>query len=344
MQHPLLLSGAVGAGKTMLSSGLRDRFGARVIKTREFITKPCPRLIGPLAHCKKQATDSTTRLKRHRSRKRSSGSPLKSLSWSSTPSAAVQQVEAVRERFKEVRVQDIHLWASEDVLTASYEGRSQPGDAMTSYAGVRENVTEAEINSLEAACDVLIDTACPVFGTTSSRLSSGAGGEALESPVGRIASGEGAVVALSGTAVAPPRDRHLPRKFHARRLSRTGMRPAANWERHPYGTRPTYALLRDERSQEGIGDDATSGSCTRRAFLMTARESSNANATSVANQLAFALAGVWFRNRRAEPQLVARRVGSRVDISFVVDERVSISVVADRLAELVAELHHFDSA
>jgi hypothetical protein len=75
---------------------------------------------------------------------------------------------------------------------------------------------------------------------------------------------------------------------------------------------------------------------------MTTRPSSNA--TSVANRLAFALAGIWFRDRRAEPQLVARRVGSRVDISFIVDGCVSISGVADRLAELVAELHHLDSA
>ena len=69
-----------------------------------------------------------------------------------------EQVDAARERFPNVRVQHIHLWASEDVLTTRYKGRAQPGDDTTSYSAVRENLTEAEVNQLEGVCDVLIDT------------------------------------------------------------------------------------------------------------------------------------------------------------------------------------------
>lgn len=158
MQHLLLLSGAVGAGKTTLSSGLRDRYGARVIKTRELIAELLPHV----DQTRRELQEAGDRLDRE-----TAGTWIVQAIARLAPQEPfvvvdavrrMEQVEAVRERFKEVHVQHVHLWASEDVLTSRYEGRARVGDVTTSYAEVRENLTEAEVNKLEGVCDVLIDT------------------------------------------------------------------------------------------------------------------------------------------------------------------------------------------
>jgi adenylosuccinate synthase len=158
MRHLLLLSGAVGAGKTTLGSALYDRYGARIIKTRELLTalKPAVEQTRKPLQGAGDALDVET-----------GGRWIAESLFKLNPQEpfvvvdAVRitaQVDAVRERFPNVHVQHIHLQAPDEVLEERYARRARPGDETTSYASVRENPTEASVDKLAAVCDVLFDT------------------------------------------------------------------------------------------------------------------------------------------------------------------------------------------
>jgi adenylosuccinate synthase len=158
MRNMLVLSGAVGSGKTTLATALRDRYEGHLVKTRELIAERKVRLAGN----RTALQDDGDALDRE-----TGGS------WIADEIDAmhlqaklvivdavriVEQINAIRERFPDVRVQHIHLMAPIEVLEKRYEGRSRPGDEKLTYEDVRKNATEAAIDDLKATCDVLIDT------------------------------------------------------------------------------------------------------------------------------------------------------------------------------------------
>jgi len=158
MRHVLVISGAVSAGKTTLSRALHERYGARVVKTRELITTlrpdtPQTRVGLQLAG---DGLDAETK-------GRWVADALFELNLSDDfvvvdAVRIVAQVEAIRVRFPSVRVQHVHLQAPDGVLLERYARRSLPSDEATSYEAVRSNATEASVNDLAAVSDVLIDT------------------------------------------------------------------------------------------------------------------------------------------------------------------------------------------
>ena len=158
MRQLLALSGPVGAGKTTLSSALRDRYGARVLKTRELIVHAIP----DVEQTRRALQEAGDRLDRD-TRCTWVAAALDALAGDA-PFVVVdsvrrfEQIDALRERFPDAQVQHIHLQAPQRVLEARYAGRALPGDATTTYEAVRENPTEAAVEQLERVCDVLIDT------------------------------------------------------------------------------------------------------------------------------------------------------------------------------------------
>jgi adenylosuccinate synthase len=158
MRHILLLSGAVGAGKTTLSTALHERYGARIVKTRELIAA-----LKPDADNTRGGLQAAGEALDVQQGGRWVADALLELAPPEDfvvvdAVRIVAQVDAVRKQFPSVRVQHVHLQAPGEVLVERYARRNRPGDEGTSYETVRANATEASIDDLAAVSDVLIDT------------------------------------------------------------------------------------------------------------------------------------------------------------------------------------------
>jgi len=164
----VLLSGGVSAGKTTLSSELQAQFGFSVLKTKEVIcqlaAKKLRREIEPTRRALQQFGQ---KLDRETSGKWVRDALTKSLRRNDGPRHRIvvdavrilDQVRAIRQAYG-FSVVHIHLSAPEEVLAERYNNRVTSGiRELSSYQAVRRNKTEEKVSELEAAADVVIDTA-----------------------------------------------------------------------------------------------------------------------------------------------------------------------------------------
>lgn len=156
-----MLSGSVGAGKTTLADNLVRRFGATLLKTRDFLKSHAQHL---------QSDRGLLQDFGERLDKRTQGrwvcedliEALKPLDEGSVvildAVRMLGQIRAVREAFGQL-VFHVHLTADLDILRRRYAGRG-PSDVheLASYEAVQANRTERNVPKLARVADVVIET------------------------------------------------------------------------------------------------------------------------------------------------------------------------------------------
>ena len=153
----MALSGPVGSGKTTLAMGL-SQLGFEMLKTRNILVK----------NAKTATRESLQKAGDALDRKTNGGWVLDALHElirsESVKSMFVvdsirikEQVDAVRQAYGNVI--HVHLTAPAGTLSDRYAKRGKSKHESESYSKVRANRTEANIESLTATADIVIDTA-----------------------------------------------------------------------------------------------------------------------------------------------------------------------------------------
>ena len=160
----MLVSGPICSGKSALVQQLRDEHGAKIIKTKELITKRAPKikperralqLAGQrldnedggvwVAEALQSAIDAET-----------TGQTPKGL-YVVDSVRIPGQVQAIRKAYG-AEVHHIHLTATPEELRRRYETRHNPEDGSVSYDSLKRNRTEKEIERLADLADVVVST------------------------------------------------------------------------------------------------------------------------------------------------------------------------------------------
>lgn len=159
----ILISGAVAAGKSTLSKGLSDRFGVRVLKTKEIIQGKFPQA----ASERRELQNLGDELDRKTHGLWVRDEVLRFINERGLEKSIVvvdavrkpEQVDGIRRAFGP-RVFHIHLTAAEPELTKRYSHRKGSVEhELNSYDAVRKgSKTEKRINLLEGIADVVIAT------------------------------------------------------------------------------------------------------------------------------------------------------------------------------------------
>ncbi len=155
----VLLSGRVASGKSQLSDSLRARYASEVVKTREIIIKLKPRVEVTRSALQRAgaALDEETHgewiAAELLDRNFGNGSMV------IVDSVRIaEQVEAIRKSFGALRVTHIHVRADQEILAERYDKREHKFPELPTYEDVERDPTEAQVDSLQSICDVLIDT------------------------------------------------------------------------------------------------------------------------------------------------------------------------------------------
>jgi adenylosuccinate synthase len=155
----ILLSGPVASGKTTLGKSLVERYGFRLIKTRELIRSQ--RSVGNERGALQRAGDALDRKTNGQWLANALDREIAGLPEDAKVLVdAVRlksQADAVRAAFGQ-RVIHIHVTAPEAVLAARYATRLASVRELPSYADVRRNKTERNIDRLAPIADIVIDT------------------------------------------------------------------------------------------------------------------------------------------------------------------------------------------
>lgn len=157
----IVLTGPVVGGKTSLAQLLHDRFGFRIVKTRELITSARPHLKNE----RKALQRAGDRLDRETDG-RWVADQLARETMDLAPEATVivnsariqEQIDGIRRAFGRQTVH-IHVTAPDHVLEARYIARHGSVEELPTYAEVRQNRTERRVERLAATADIVIDSA-----------------------------------------------------------------------------------------------------------------------------------------------------------------------------------------
>src|ERR1700736_2534531 len=156
----VLVSGAVGSGKTTLATPLVERFGLKGLRPRALITARFPKAATSRA-AMQRAGDRLDR----ESEGRWVMDGLVSLAETLPDNAAIlvdsvripKQISAIRQALGP-RVKHIHLMADEDTLAARHSQRRERTGETGDYRSVRRNLTERNVEKLAKTADVVINT------------------------------------------------------------------------------------------------------------------------------------------------------------------------------------------
>jgi adenylosuccinate synthase len=156
----IILSGPISAGKSTLSGELSRLYGCVVVKTQELILHALPET--ELERTALQEAGDKLDL---RTRGEWVARELSKVVQKLSSDAFVvvdsirirQQVRAIRRAFG-ARVIHVHLTAPTAVLAQRYKSRRKAIKEVKSYARLRDNQTERNIEELADSADVLIDT------------------------------------------------------------------------------------------------------------------------------------------------------------------------------------------
>lgn len=180
----VVISGQVGAGKSTLARGLAQRYGAKLVSTKELLQLTAERMGDQLpaeraalqAYGTKLDTDTGGRWVSEAVSARISGAGIAGQDSAdqgpvgeSDEPTGLWVVDAVRiqQQIDELRnalgidVVHVHLHSSTEVLTARYlkRGGASGLQELSSYAEVAEDPTEQKVAALVEDADVAIDTA-----------------------------------------------------------------------------------------------------------------------------------------------------------------------------------------
>ena len=159
----IAISGPVASGKSSLARGLADRFpGIEVVKTHELI-----RLEEPSVEFERAALQVAGARLDGRNNGRWVGQALGRavVGMAVEPDHLVVdscriegQIDGLRQAFGD-RVVHVHLTAPEKELEVRYRARRSDMKELASYAAVREDPTEAQVDELAGMADIVVDTA-----------------------------------------------------------------------------------------------------------------------------------------------------------------------------------------
>jgi adenylosuccinate synthase len=161
----VLLSGSVSSGKTTLSNALSRQFGLELLKTKEIIKNIARKRLGKELESERKAMQLFGEKLDRETSGRWVCDALVKLIRRSDKRVVVdavrirQQIRCIRQAYG-FAVVHIHLKAPESILANRYKKRK--GTAfreLKSYAAVERDPTEGRVSELEAAADVVIDTA-----------------------------------------------------------------------------------------------------------------------------------------------------------------------------------------
>jgi adenylosuccinate synthase len=160
----VVLSGPIGAGKSALAEKLTERYGARIIKTRDLIRTQLPRVReerGALQRAgeKLDRADGGAWVKNALVRyiEDNVGGPAASGFFVIDSVRIRGQVRAVRDAYG-TAVHHIHLDASDDVLSERYANRGGKTKEFQRYEDVRRSKTEREVRQLANLADTVVAT------------------------------------------------------------------------------------------------------------------------------------------------------------------------------------------
>lgn len=161
----VVLSGPICSGKSELSSRLKGKHGAQIIKTRDLIKRQLPHVSddrGALQRAgeKLDRADGGAWVQNALSRffqvEQRESVPV---GLFVIDSARIQgQIDAVRRAFG-TAVQHVHLTADEEILAARYKQRGTKTKEFKSYAEVKRSQTERNVERLADTADIVVDTA-----------------------------------------------------------------------------------------------------------------------------------------------------------------------------------------
>ena len=162
----MLLSGPVGAGKSTLTSLLRDRYAAEVIGTRSLLEDRAREERVDLGRSRRARQEFGERLDRDTGGSWVGNSVSRRVAAMAEDSLLVvdgirtmAQVESIRSAVTQ-RVDHVHLTASRESLKRRYNSRGEKSglEEMRSYDDVAAHATEARIGELGSDADVLIES------------------------------------------------------------------------------------------------------------------------------------------------------------------------------------------
>ena len=160
----VVLSGPIGAGKTALAQKLTDRYGARVIKTRDLIRVQVPRVKEERAALQRAGEkldreDGGRWVKNALVRfiEDNVGGAEASGFFVINSARIAGQVSAIREAYG-TAVHHIHLDASDPVLAERYAARTDKTKEFERYEQVRASKTERNVRGLEDLADTVVLT------------------------------------------------------------------------------------------------------------------------------------------------------------------------------------------
>jgi adenylosuccinate synthase len=160
----VILSGPICAGKSTVVENLRERYGARIVKTRDLIKQQLPKVKDERGALQR-AGESLDKSDGGAWVKNALARFVESANEGSTPrgifvvdSVRIRgQVEAIREAFG-TAVHHIHLTASEDVLKERYSKRGSKTQEFPDYETVKKSSTERSIEALSGLADIVVAT------------------------------------------------------------------------------------------------------------------------------------------------------------------------------------------
>jgi adenylosuccinate synthase len=158
MRHLIVLSGPIGVGKTALAKFLAERFHSSRLSTRQLlIDKGIPDERGALQDAGEQLdreTDGAWVAEGVRAAIRDL--PQEGILLLDSVRIS-KQIGHLRDSFRG-RVLHVHLTATDETLSRRYLERDHATKEFATYQEVRKSGTEAQIESLAALADVVIDT------------------------------------------------------------------------------------------------------------------------------------------------------------------------------------------
>jgi adenylosuccinate synthase len=160
----VVLSGPVSAGKSTVAILLRDRYGAQIVRTRDFIKERFPR-IKDERRALQRAGERLDRADNGAWVREGLHRAIETAQTGTTPTGLFVvdsvripgQIEAVRQAYGPA-VHHVHLYAEEDELRSRYQQKGERTRELLNYQEVQKNKTERGIVALANLADLVVAT------------------------------------------------------------------------------------------------------------------------------------------------------------------------------------------
>ena len=160
----VVLSGPISAGKSTLANLLHERYGALIVRTRDFIREQFPRLKNE-RRALQRAGERLDRADNGAWVREGLVRVIETAQAGATPSGLFVvdsvripgQIEAIRQAYRSA-VHHVHLYAQDDELRFRYERKGKRTRELPEYREAQKNKTERGVAALEKLADLVVAT------------------------------------------------------------------------------------------------------------------------------------------------------------------------------------------